>query len=108
MQRDAGDLEAAFASSEEANALLAKVGAELGDRIVIAGTHALVLESLGRREQAASATKKLSERLRVESARIKSPLLRLRHQRTAQRLVEAVLSPEGPVYPRARLEADAS
>ena len=41
--------------------------------------------------------------MRRQAERIRSPLLRLRHQRAARRLLEAVLSPDGPVYPRVRI-----
>ena len=64
---------------------------------------ALVLSSLDREEEARELEEELRERLRDESARIVSPLLRLRHQRAARRLLDAALSPEGPVYPRMRV-----
>jgi hypothetical protein len=87
-------------------ALLDRFGAELSDRIVITGTHALVLRTDGVEKRATELEKRLSERLRRETARIRSPLLRLRHQRASRRLLEAVLSPSGPVYPRVGEPAD--
>ena len=83
-------------------ALLDQYGAELADRIVIAATHALVLRTDGEEKEASGLEARLRDRLRRETARIRSPLLRMRHQRASQRLLEAVLSPEGPVYPRVR------
>jgi tetratricopeptide (TPR) repeat protein len=103
IDREAGDLERALSGSSRAMELLDRFGAELADRIVITGTHALVLSSRGRRDQAESLEGKLRERLRRENARIHSPLVRMRHQRWSNRLLEAVLSPEGPIYPRLQL-----
>jgi serine/threonine protein kinase/tetratricopeptide (TPR) repeat protein len=104
IDREAGDVDAALRSVERAVQLLKKYGAELGDRIVILGTQALVLRSAKRLGEAATLERRLRDRLRRDSARIRSPLLRLRHGRAALRLLEAVLSPDGPVYPRARRE----
>lgn len=100
--REQGELPGALNASTRAMDLLARYGAELGDRIVITGTHALVLEGHGQREEGRALERKVSERLKRENARIKSPLLRLRQARASQRLLEAVLSPDGPVYPRLR------
>jgi tetratricopeptide (TPR) repeat protein len=104
--REAGRIPEALEQSDRAMALLDRYGAELSDRIVIAGTHALVLRTDGEEKQALELEKRLSERLRRETARIRSPLLRLRHQRASRRLLEAVLSPSGPVYPRVGEPAD--
>jgi tetratricopeptide (TPR) repeat protein len=98
--REAGRIPEALEQSDRAMALLDRFGAELSDRIVIAGTHALVLRTDGEEKRALELEKRLSDRLRRETARIRSPLLRLRHQRASRRLLEAVLSPSGPVYPR--------
>lgn len=104
--RERGDLPGALHASTRAMDLLARYGAELGDRIVITGTHALVLDSQGQGDEGRALERKLSERLKRENARIKSPLLRLRQARASARLVEAVLSPDGPVYPRLREEVE--
>ena len=98
--REGGRIPEALERSGKAMELLERFGAELSDRIVIAGTHALVLRADGEERPAREVEKRLSDRLRRETARIRSPLLRMRHQRASQRLLEAVLSPEGPVYPR--------
>jgi serine/threonine protein kinase/tetratricopeptide (TPR) repeat protein len=105
MRREAGDGEAALLASARAATLLKQYGAELADRIVILGTHALVLRTLGREDEASGIEKRLRDRLRRETARIRSPLIRLRHGRASVRLLEAVLSAEGPVYPRLRSDA---
>lgn len=84
--------------------LLARFGAELSDRIVIEGTHALVLRTLDRAEEAAEIELALRERVERENGRLESPLARLRHSRASERLLGAVLSPEGPVYPRAAVD----
>lgn len=105
--REGGKLDLALASSTQAMELLATFGAELSDRIVIAGTHALVLSTRGEVKEARAIEKKLRERLARENARIKSPLLRMRQMRASVRLLEAVLSPDGPVFPRVREDVDA-
>jgi tetratricopeptide (TPR) repeat protein len=102
--REGGRLEEAFEASGRSMQLLETFGAELSDRIVIAGTHALVLSTRGRTKEAQALERKLRERLARENARIRSPLLRLRQKRAAGRLLEAVLSAEGPVFPRVREE----
>ncbi len=100
--RERGEIQTALDASSRAMTLLSQYGAELGDRIVITGTHALVLENLGERAESQALERKLTDRLRRDNARIKSPLLRLRQARASTRLLEAVLSPDGPVYPRLR------
>jgi serine/threonine protein kinase/predicted ATPase len=102
IRRERGDAEGALAASARAASLLKQYGAELADRIVILGTRVLVLKSLGQSDAALGIEKRLRDRLRRETARIRSPLLRLRHGRAAERLLEAVLSADGPVYPRVR------
>jgi hypothetical protein len=62
----------------------------------------LVLRTVGQADSAAGIEKRLRDRLRRETARIRSPLLRLRHGRASLRLLEAVLSADGPIYPRLR------
>jgi serine/threonine protein kinase/tetratricopeptide (TPR) repeat protein len=100
--RERGDIQRALEASSRSMDLLSQYGAELGDRIVITGTHALILDSQGQRAEGQALERKLTERMRRENARIKSPLLRLRQSRASTRLLEAVLSPDGPVYPRLR------
>ncbi len=102
IHRERGDIRQALAESSRAMDLLSRYGAEIGDRIVITGTHALVLDNHGQRAESQALERELTERLRRENARIKSPLLRLRQSRASTRLLEAVLSPDGPVYPRLR------
>lgn len=104
IHREGADLAAAHALSARAMELLARFGAELSDRIVIEGTHALVLRTLDRAEEAAEIELALRERVERENGRLESPLARLRHSRASERLLGAVLSPEGPVYPRAAVD----
>jgi tetratricopeptide (TPR) repeat protein len=101
--REAGELDAALSWSGRALDSVDTFGAELADRIAITGTRALVLSTAGRADEADALESKLSQRLRRENARIRSPLLRLRHLRAGERLLAAVLSPDGPVYPRLRI-----
>lgn len=84
--------------------LVERFGAELADRIAITGTRALVLGTAGQKEESRGLEQALRGHLERESARIRSPLLRLRQRRVSDRLLAAVLSPVGPVYPRVTLE----
>lgn len=102
----ARDHAAALAWSASAEDLVRRFGAELADRIVILGTRALVLETAGLVDEARAIERGLSDRLQRENARVRSPLLRMRQSRAGQRMLEAVLSPDGPLYPRARLEPE--
>jgi tetratricopeptide (TPR) repeat protein len=102
--RETGDLPAALEWSAHAMALVDRFGAELADRIAITGTRALILSSAGETDEAHALEAQLRERLKRESARIHSPLMRMRHKRASELLLAGVLSPEGPVYPR--LQAD--
>jgi serine/threonine protein kinase/tetratricopeptide (TPR) repeat protein len=102
IRREKGDTDGARVATERAASLLKQYGAELADRIVILGTRVLVLRTVGQADSAAGIEKRLRDRLRRETARIRSPLLRLRHGRASLRLLEAVLSADGPIYPRLR------
>jgi len=98
------DHAAALAWSASAEDLVRRFGSELADRIVILGTRALVLETAGLVDEARAIERGLSDRLQRENARVRSPLLRLRQSRAGQRMLEAVMSAEGPLYPRARIK----
>lgn len=100
IHREAGELDTALSLTTRANELVKSFGAELNDRIVIAGTHALVLRTMGREDEADEIEEGLRGRVERENGRLETPLRRLRHGRASERLLEAVLSPEGPVYPR--------
>ncbi|MFN0243510.1 MAG: serine/threonine-protein kinase PknK [Planctomycetota bacterium] len=104
ISREARDLAHAERASARAMDLLERYGAELGDRVVITGTRALVLRTAERAREGDALEAELRERLRRENTRIRSPLLRLRHGRASMRLLEAVLSPVGPVFPRVRVD----
>ena len=95
-----GDTAQADAASASATALLERYGAELSDRIVIAGTRALVLNASGRRGDARSSVRELRRQVRVENRALLDPQLRRAQRRYATRLLESVLSADGPVYPR--------
>jgi len=98
--RESNDLEAALRSSERAMLLLDRHGAELADRIVITGTRARVLPDAGREREAAEMTKTLRRRLRRENERLSNAVLRRSHRLATTRLLEAVLSADGMLYPR--------
>jgi tetratricopeptide (TPR) repeat protein len=107
VRRDAGHLEAALRDADRARELVEVRGAELADRIVILGTRALVLKDAGRPKEARQIVTDLRRRLRRVNARISSEVTRRRHRVASTRLLEAVLSPEGVVYPRVRLPGSA-
>ena len=98
------DPHTALALSTQAVTLLARAGAELIDRIVISGTHAMVLEALGRSAEAEQQLERLRRRMRTATGRIESPLLQRRQRLATGQLLRAALSPAGPVYRRVRLE----
>jgi tetratricopeptide (TPR) repeat protein len=104
VHREAGRMPRAAELAERATELLERFGAELHDRIVISGTQALVLTTLARDSEAERLAARLRERIESDAARMRSPLFKLRYVRAAERLLSAVLSPEGPVWPRAHLE----
>ena len=96
-----GDLRGALELAERAKKMLDQQGAELRDRIVITGTWALVLHDNGRGEEAVKVTKELRRKMRSASGRIGDGSLRKLHRKQTTKLLESVLSAEGPVYPRA-------
>ena len=107
VHREAGRLPRAAELAERAMELLERFGAELHDRIVISGTKALILTTQARDAEAERLARSLRERVESDAARMRSPLFKLRYGRAAERLLAAVLSPEGPVWPRAHLETPA-
>ncbi len=99
-----GSMLAAERLSAESEAGLERHGAELSDRIVIVGTRALVLERLGRTEEAQAQLRELERRMRRETRRLQSPVLQSRHRQASMRLLETVRSNPGSVYPRVELD----
>ncbi len=106
VQREQGRAQPALEATTRALAILERHGAELMDRAVIVGTHALLLDELGRGREARELVRALRRRMRRETERFSSELVRRRHRLASTRLLEAVLSPQGPVYPRIRLQLD--
>jgi serine/threonine protein kinase/predicted ATPase len=106
--RELQDLETALSQSQRAHEILARQGAELPDRIVVAGTYALVLRTAGRAEEAEEVVRALKKRIRGDNERIDSESLRRAHSEATAQLLEAVLSPEGVIYPRVELGSGAS
>jgi predicted ATPase len=100
LHHERGDGANAARESAEAQRLLERHGAELTDRIVIAGTRALLLRAEG---QAAAAERVLSElrrRIRTGQKRLRAPDLRAAQELYTARLLRAVLAGDGPVFPR--------
>jgi tetratricopeptide (TPR) repeat protein len=98
--RAAGRMEQALDDARRAQAISLRVGAELFDLIVIAGTLALVLRTAGEESQARDIERDVARRVRRVNQRFTDPLLRQQHKQASERLIEAVLSPEGVIYPR--------
>ncbi len=100
IHRARGDLDRADRASLRASELVQLHGAEMADRIAILATRAFVLHAIGRSGEARALVKELERRIRLENARIRAPDIRRGQREYSSRLLEAVLSPEGPVYPR--------
>ncbi len=99
----AGDRALAWERLARGLELLERFGAELGDRIVIAGTQALLLEQDGRARESTAIASELERAIRRESGRRQTPIAQQRQRVAGTRLLRAVLSSEGPIYPRSRL-----
>jgi tetratricopeptide (TPR) repeat protein len=99
----AEDSAGTLADSLRALDLLERHGAELTDRIVIVGTRALVLETLGQRGESRRLVRELRERMRATTKRIRSRTLARAQRGYTTRLLAAVLTLSGPIYPRTSL-----
>jgi hypothetical protein len=86
--------------SAEALALLERHGAELTDRIVIAGTRALILRAGDQDAAVERVMKELQRRIRAGQRRLRAPDLRAAQELYIARLLRAVLAGDGPVFPR--------
>lgn len=101
--RQRGDLEQARESAYRASELLERYASDFADRIVITATEALIRASSGDPQGARRLERGLRRRVHRENESIEAPVLRQRHRRFSTRLLDAALSPDGPVYPRIRL-----
>lgn len=106
--REQGKLPTALEWTEHAEALLGRQGAELFDRIVVTGTRALVLDTAGRRTEAAELVRDLERRMRRDNDAIEDVSLKRSHADAMRRLLDAVLSPNGVIYPRVSDDASPS
>ncbi|MEZ6013982.1 MAG: AAA family ATPase [Planctomycetota bacterium] len=104
VERQAGRYEAALGRVQHAAALVQRFGAELLDRIVVDGTHALVLRDVGRKRDAKRVTTALQQRVTRENRALLDKVLRKRHHATTKALMASALSPDGPLYPRVHLD----
>ena len=102
IERDSGRLDEALADSDRSMALVELRGSELADRIVILGTRVLVLEDVGRKDEARELARHMERSVRRVNQRIKHPVTRRRHSASSKRLLRAVLDREGVIYPRLR------
>jgi len=103
IERQAGRVDVALQLVEHAAQLVARFDAELLDRIVVEGTHALMLREAGQRREARRLVRTLTQRVTRENRAIADRLLRRRHRVAMGALVRSALSPEGPLYPRIQL-----
>jgi len=103
LARELGDPERGLEHTLRARELWDRVGGELADRVVILASHSLLLRAVGRTGEAHELARALGRTVQRVNRRIVSPILRQRHRRASVRLLEAALSPEGPLYPRVQL-----
>ena len=92
--------ELALKRSELAMEKLGRHGAELLDRIVIAGTHALCLQRNGRSAEAARARAQLERTIQRTNEGIANPQLRKEHAGAAARALAAATTELGHLVPR--------
>jgi tetratricopeptide (TPR) repeat protein len=105
VRRHDGSLELALVDSAAALQTLERVDAELFDRVAIAGTRVLVLRSAERSSEADELLATLQRRLARDTRRLAEARLRTAQRRYTTRLLAAVLSPEGVIFPRISEEA---
>ncbi|MDP6838667.1 MAG: hypothetical protein QF724_07010, partial [Planctomycetota bacterium] len=102
-ERDASQsLAAAARANGAALNAIERFGVELSDRIVVLGTQALILDAAGEGGAGRELVRDLRRTMRRVNQRLTDPVHRRRHRLWTTRLLQAVLSPAGPVYPRAR------
>ncbi|QDU68252.1 serine/threonine-protein kinase PknK [Engelhardtia mirabilis] len=95
-----GDDAAALRNSDRAHELSEIHGLELIDRIVVDGTCAVMLRHEDRGSEADGLVRSLRRRIRRTTRNIRRPDLRLALGAYTERLLEAVLTLDGPIYPR--------
>jgi tetratricopeptide (TPR) repeat protein len=100
VERGLGRPAEAGAHARAAHDLITRFGGELSDRVVVTATLAMLLREAGEGEEAGHIEEDLRRRVRRVNGRIQAPVLRQRHHRATRSLLEAALSPDGPVYPR--------
>ena len=97
---DADELAAAERCSARALTLLERHGAELRDGIVITGTRAMVLHHADGGDLAQPLVRTLRRTMRAANQAIEDVPTRRMHRQATTALLEQVLSPEGPLFPR--------
>lgn len=102
LDRQDGHTKRSREGAKRAIYLVERYGAELFDRLVIEGTASLIAREFGEKQQAEKFEQSLRRRLKRESARLGTDRLRRRHRAASNRLLETVLSKDGPLYPRLR------
>lgn len=104
LRSHSGENGAALQRAEEqslrAAGLIERHGAEQRDTIVIIGTRAMLLYETERKDEARALVAELRRAMRRTNSAIQDPILRRLNRKATTRLLEAVLSPEGPIFPR--------
>jgi predicted negative regulator of RcsB-dependent stress response len=95
-----GDAAGADREGGQAFLLVERHGAELTDRIVVVGTRALLLRAQGHASAAKRTLNQLEKHMRASHRRLAAPELRAAQAAYCERLLRAVASSEGPVFPR--------
>lgn len=104
LRAHSGEGEPALLRAEEQSVrafeLIERNGAEQRDRIVIMGTRGMLLHDTGRSDEARVLVRELRRTMRRLNQAIADPTLRRLNRTATTRLLQSVLSPEGPVFPR--------
>lgn len=98
----AGEAEAAESESKRAITIVERHGAELFDRIIVAGSRAVVLRRLGRQREADPIENDLRRRIESPTPPIRSEELARTRAEYALKLLDGVLTTEGPIHPSFR------
>ncbi len=92
--------EEAAEAAQAALKSLQRVGAELCDRIVIVGTHQLIIDPDGTGDESRKRSRDLEQRIARVSRAASRGAHRARMKASLESLKRAVENPEGPLYPR--------
>jgi serine/threonine protein kinase/tetratricopeptide (TPR) repeat protein len=98
----AGEAAAAETESKRAITIVERHGAELFDRILVAGSRSVVLRRLGRHAEADALETELRRRIEFPTPPIRDEALIRTRSAYALQLLDGVLTTEGPIHPSFR------